>query len=445
MPADKLALEARQSRSSRRRELRASPRKIALRADQGNTTRWEGGFGRAGAPCAPCSARVSGPAFRGRRFRAGVFGPAFSGAPVTWPPVAGPDLKGFTVAITADRRRDEQAVLMERLGLEVLMFPLLQTQPEDLASLRAQTERVVREPPDYLLANTGYGMRTWLALTAQWGLQEDLVSSLRANAAIAARGAKALGEIRKVGLDAWYKAPGETLEEVVARLTAEDLVGRSVVVQLHGEPAGSSLVDLERAGARVSYLPVYRMGGAGEEAVAALVETLLDGAVDAVTFTAAPQVQALTGAARAGGVLGPVIDGFNVGGVVAACIGPVCAGAAQNEGISAPLVPQHSRLGALATALGSALAERQVILAGKSGPVAISGRVVEASGEQRWVGRSEQRLLRLLCADAGQWVDLKVVAGTSGDRPFHDDVSALVDLLDGAVEVAGGSARLVTA
>ena len=142
-----------------------------------------------------------GPAFRGRRFRAGVFGPAFSGAPVTWPPVAGPDLKGFTVAITADRRRDEQAVLMERLGLEVLMFPLLQTQPEDLASLRAQTERVVREPPDYLLANTGYGMRTWLALTAEWGLQEDLVSSLRANAAIAARGAKALGEIRKVGLD----------------------------------------------------------------------------------------------------------------------------------------------------------------------------------------------------------------------------------------------------
>ena len=77
--------------------------------------------------------------------------------------------------------------------------------------------------------------------------------------------------------------------------------------------------------------------------------------------------------------------------------------------------------------------------------MAISGRVVEASGEQRWVGRSEQRLLRLLCADAGQWVDLKVVAGTSGDRPFHDDVSALVDLLDGAVEVAGGSARLVTA
>jgi uroporphyrinogen-III synthase len=362
--------------------------------------------------------------------------------------MAGPDLKGFTVAVTADRRRDEQAVLMERLGLEVLMFPLLRTQPEDLGSLRALTEEVVRNPPDYLLANTGYGMRTWLALAAQWGLQDELVSSLRPKTAIAARGAKAVGEIRKVGLDAWYKAPGETLEEVVTRLTAEDLVGRSVVVQLHGEPAGSALDDLERAGATLSYLPVYRMGGAGEEAVAALIETLVDGVVDAATFTAAPQVQALTNEARTRGVLGRVLDGFNNGAVVAACIGPVCAAAARGEGISEPFVPEHSRLGALATALGSALAKRQVGLVGRSGPVTVSGRLVEVRGEQRWVGSSQQRLLRLLrplCADAGQWVDLKVVAGSSDDRTFDADVSGLSDLLDGAIDVAEGSARLVTA
>ena len=155
------------------------------------------------------------------------------------------DLKGFTVAITADRRRDEQAVLMERLGVEVIMFPLLQTRPEDATVLRALTEKLVQEPPDYLVANTGYGMRTWLASTAEWGLQDGLVSALGSRTAIAARGAKALGELRKAGLDAWYKAPGETLEEVVARLRGEDLAGRSVVVQLHGEPPGPTLAELE--------------------------------------------------------------------------------------------------------------------------------------------------------------------------------------------------------
>lgn len=273
-------------------------------------------------------------------------------------PVAAPDLKGFTVAVTADRRHDEQAVLMERLGVEVLMFPLLQTEPEDAGELRTLTETVVTAPPDYLLANTGYGMRAWLGLAADWDIQEELVFALGSKTTIVARGAKALGELRKVGLDARYKAPGETLEEVVAHLAGEGLDGKSVLVQLHGEPPGPTLTELGQAGANVSYLPVYRMGGGGDQALDGLVETLLDGGVDVVTFTAAPQVQALTGAAHARGVIGRVLDGFNDGGVVAACIGPVCAGAAQVAGILSPLVPEHSRLGSLASAVGAELAAR---------------------------------------------------------------------------------------
>ena len=148
------------------------------------------------------------------------------------------------------------------------MFPLLQTQPEDLASLRALTEQVVREPPDYLLANTGYGMRTWLALGREWGLQEDSSPPYGPKTTIAARGAKALGELRKVGLDAWYKAPGETLEEVVARLTAEDLaVGRSWCSSMASRP-GPPSSTLEQAG-RQGQLPARlqdgrrRRGGGG--------------------------------------------------------------------------------------------------------------------------------------------------------------------------------------
>ena len=357
-------------------------------------------------------------------------------------------MQGFTVAVTADRRRDEQAVLLERLGAEVLMFPLLRTEPEDMSSLRARTEELVKEPPDYLLANTGYGMRTWLTGAADWGLQDDLVAALGSRTLIAARGAKALGELRKVGLNAWYKAPGETLEEVVARLVEEDLAGKSVVVQLHGEPPGPMLTELGRAGAIVSHLPVYRMGGGGKEAAGALVEALVEGAADTVTFTAAPQVQALAGAARERGALGAVLHGFNRGGVVAVCIGPVCATAARLEGISTPLVPEHSRLGSLATAVGQELSGRQVVCAGQSGPVAVSGRLVETSEGQRWVTGREQRGLRALCVHPGGWVDL-ARTGLTGDGGLTGGdvvatISSLAGVLDGAVEVAGTSARLVT-
>ncbi len=206
--------------------------------------------------------------------------------------------RGATVAVTADRRRDEQAVLLERLGLEVLMFPLLRTEAEDTGPLRALSEQLCRQPPDYFVANTGYGMRTWLQLSAQWGLQEALVQALSTGTTIAARGAKALGEMRKVGLDAWYKAPGETLDEVVARLCQEDLHDASVMVQLHGEPPGAWLGRLEGSGARVTYLPVYRMADGGAQAADDLISALLGHAVDAVTFTAAPQNP---GAGRGGG------------------------------------------------------------------------------------------------------------------------------------------------
>ena len=148
------------------------------------------------------------------------------------------------------------------------------------------------------------------------------------------RGAKALGELRKVGLDAVYKAPGETLEEVVDRLGEEDLTDASIVVQLHGEPAGPVLAKLEQAAATVTYLPVYKMGEGGTDAAGALIDAVLEGRVDAVTFTAAPQVQMLAGVAEAQGRLDAVLDAFNVGGVVAACIGPVCAQGARLAGIS---------------------------------------------------------------------------------------------------------------
>ncbi len=269
-------------------------------------------------------------------------------------------LQGLTVAVTADRRRDEQAVLLERLGLEVLLFPLLRTEAEDSASLQALTRQLCRQPPDYFVANTGYGMRTWLQLAGQWGLQEPLVQVLSTRSTIAARGAKALGELRKVGLDAWYKAPGETLEEVVARLGQEDLEGASVVVQLHGEPPSTLLTRLQQAGAQVTYLPVYRMTGSGAHAASDLISTVLSHGTDAVTFTAAPQVDALAGAADAQGLTVPLLEAFNDGGVVAACIGPVCAEAARAAGIGQPLVPEHPRLGSLANALAGDLAEHRL-------------------------------------------------------------------------------------
>jgi uroporphyrinogen-III synthase len=319
------------------------------------------------------------------------------------------------------------------------MFPLLQTEPEDLGALQELTAAIAAHPPQYLLANTGYGMRTWLGLAAQWGLQDPLVGSLQGGTNIAARGAKALGELRKVGLDAWYKAPGETLDEVVDRLVHEDLSGTSIVFQMHGEQSEEAVSRLGQAGARVTCLPVYRMGQGGEAAAQALAQAVIDGTTDAVTFTAAPQVQALFRSAGADDVAPRLLDAFNTGGVAAVCIGEVCAGAARAEGIPGPLVPPHPRLGSLATALGAHLSGRRMVLAGEHGPVTVSGRLVGVGGDELWLGPVEQRALRRL----GQQRSA-VEVQTLGDLGA-DDLSTLAQALDGALEISGPFCRLLWA
>jgi uroporphyrinogen-III synthase len=319
------------------------------------------------------------------------------------------------------------------------MFPLLQTEPEDLGTLQELTAAIAADPPRYLLANTGYGMRTWLGLAAQWGLQGPLVGSLRGRTDIAARGAKALGELRKVGLDAWYKAPGETLDEVVDRLAHEDLTGASIVFQMHGEQSEEAVGRLVQAGATVTCLPVYRMGQGGEAAAQALAQAVIDGTTDAVTFTAAPQVQALFRAARADDLAPRVLDAFNSGGVAAVCIGEVCAGAARAEGITGPLVPPHPRLGSLATALAAHLSGRRMVLAGQHGPVTVSGRLVGVGGDDVSLGPVEQRALRRLARQRSA-VEIQTLGDLSAGH-----LSALAQALDGALEISGSHCRLLWA
>lgn len=74
-----------------------------------------------------------------------------------------PPLLGHTVGITGDRRAAELAVHLRGLGAEVLHGPVIRARPlsADDAGLRSATSAVVLEPPRYLLATTGTGVRGW--------------------------------------------------------------------------------------------------------------------------------------------------------------------------------------------------------------------------------------------------------------------------------------------
>ena len=90
--------------------------------------------------------------------------------------MAAPSLAGYVVGVTADRRADEQIELLRRRGATTLHGPSIKTLPLDAAQeLRSITELLLRDPPDYVIANTGIGMRGWFAAA---GLELDRTERL---------------------------------------------------------------------------------------------------------------------------------------------------------------------------------------------------------------------------------------------------------------------------
>src|SRR5438067_585910 len=142
-------------------------------------------------------------------------------------------LCGFTIAVTADRRRDELAALLERRGARVVLAPALRIVPlADDGELRAATTALVEHPPDIVVACTGIGLRGWLEAAEGWGLSEPL-KAVVAGAYLIARGPKARGALRT-----------DVLAACVGPVTAAPLHRRGIPVM---QPSRARLGALVRA------------------------------------------------------------------------------------------------------------------------------------------------------------------------------------------------------
>lgn len=252
-------------------------------------------------------------------------------------------LAGRTIGVTADRRWEEQARLFGARGADVVHGPTMVT--VDLTgdgALREATDALVTSPPDYLVVTTGLGLKMWLEAATGWGVGTALEASLR-TARVVARGAKAASALRGAGFEVWWRAPEERMDQVVARLAEEDLSGARVAIQLF-EPDHPATAALGARATSIVEVPVYRWRLPGDRGPAlALVDRAVGGGLDAVTFTSQPAVRHLFRIAEAVGQDGALRAAF-AGGLVAACVGPVCAEAAREEGIDEPVWPEPNRL-----------------------------------------------------------------------------------------------------
>ena len=329
-------------------------------------------------------------------------------------------LAGYTVAVTAARRREELGALLARRGARVVYAPAIRIVPlADDTELVAATREVLTQPVDLVVATTGVGFRGWLEAADAWDL--PLVEHLR-GARVLARGPKARGAIRGGGLvDAWSPASESSAEVLEHLLSGAEgpLGGRRIAVQLHGDPLPDFVEALRATGAEVVTVPVYRWVLPEDvEPVRRLVRSMVTGAVDAVTFTSAPAAASLLTVADELGQLAELVAALTHD-VLPVAVGPVTAGPLTAAGIPS-VQPERARLGALAREVVARLPERNPVLRVGERDLQVRGHAVLIDGRVVELAPGPMAVLRSLAARPGTVVaKADLVAGLPGGGDEH--------------------------
>lgn len=261
-------------------------------------------------------------------------------------------MEGVRVGVTAARRAEQLAEALRRRGAEVVVGPTLGgDRAEADEKLVGPTDAIIAAHPDWLVANTGMGMRLWAEAAERTGRLEGLIRTA-ARATCIARGAKAVGGLRKLQADAEWMPKEQTDSAVVDWLLEQLSPGQTVAVQLHGGPVDH---PYERLAGQVELLTVlpYRsvlpddIGPARD-----LIRQTLSGEVDVLTFTSPGAVRGLWSVAdeMGDGTRGRLAETLR-GPVAVAAVGVVTASGFDPHQVPVTIMPDRPRTGDLVRAV----------------------------------------------------------------------------------------------
>jgi uroporphyrinogen-III synthase len=350
-------------------------------------------------------------------------------------------LEGFRIGVTSDRRSSDLIDAFERRGAKVVHAPTLRiANSQQDGPLLDDTRTMIAARPDILLATTGYGVRRWFEVADMDGLGQLLTESL-AQTTILVRGPKARGGIRATGLNDSGMSDTETTASLVDKVLTEYPPGLTVGIQVHGHTDERQLDRLRAVHPRVLTVAPYRWIAVddSDERVYKLVEAICARQLDCVTFTSAPSVHALFGAAEGMGVYPALIAALQTN-VRAASVGPVTSVPLIAAGID-PIQPTRFRMGALIR-----LVCEQLELVGierietRHGPLALRGAIIEFNGQRIALPPTALAILRTLVAAGGAVVSRDEVAqalpGTTDDHAMEVALGRLRQALPVAALIA---------
>jgi uroporphyrinogen-III synthase len=253
-------------------------------------------------------------------------------------PATGP-LSGRLIALPETRELDRLARMLEAEGAETLRCPLVAI--NDTPDPRPVQEWLGRFPFDDLILYTGEGLRRLHGFARRFEMEDGFLEGLRSARKIT-RGPKPERALRELGLKSDLRAVTPTTDGLLAILSALDLRGRRVGLQLYpGAPEKRIAGFLRDAGAEPETVYPYIYASAAEEqSVVALIDRMANGGIDVIAFTSSPQVERLLEVAKATQRAEALRNALQTTAIAA--VGPVVAKDLQRRGLNATITPDHS-------------------------------------------------------------------------------------------------------
>lgn len=260
-------------------------------------------------------------------------------------------LDGLTIGVPAARRAAETARLVRRWGGSPLVGPTVrEVAATNPAGVVEATQLIIDSPLQWSVHLTGVGTKRWFDLADQATLLNPLLDKLR-GAEVIARGQKTKAALATADIQPAWVPEGETSQEIIEWLRPKLGLSDTVAVQLHGEGIPDLSNAITSTGAKLIEVQSYVWDVPEDlEPAQQLVREIVDGRVQALLVTSAPQVRFLAEISERLGLRDQLIDALGRR-VFLAAVGTVAAAGMTDLGLEADLVAEPPRMGALVRAL----------------------------------------------------------------------------------------------
>jgi uroporphyrinogen-III synthase len=261
-----------------------------------------------------------------------------------------PPLTGRRIALLESRKSEELSELVRRLGGTAISAPSVREVPrhDDAATF---IEATTTRRADVAIFLTGVGATALLDDANRRGQLAAVLDGLR-QITVACRGPKPLGVMRRVGITpAIVTAKPHTTHELLDALASIDLGGKRVLVAHYGERSTDLTTALRERGASIVDVCPYEWALPEDVTpLTNLVRETIAGHVDAMLFTSQVQCRHLFAIAAQLDSAASLAAALNQDVVVGA-VGPVCAQAIRDAGVTPDVIPESPNMASLIAAV----------------------------------------------------------------------------------------------